>query len=359
MTGVASLQKMVHTDRYMVYGKQYADLKATLKVSIFSGDFQPVLNKLEAIKSASKKETFLLLALHRETTVFLIENQVNDLPRDKQQALLDFVASVEYIKQKDLAAHIIQRDVDIFRNNLASAQNTKITELWLHFLIMLNCADNSNKWLLPFIQLAKTPNTMATAYLPTMPQDHFEEIMRANEDARRQQGGRENQTLYMCPNGHPYIIGNCGRPVATAKCNCCGAAIGGDRYVAAAGNVLAAGRGDRTAKGHILGNAGARSKVPIPERKLSPVSVSLIRLLTHIAMHLGASENAANVAPLIAPPIANNQVAQFLMQHIELDLEIIAKALNRSPEECCLFLHILLANVLTVQQGNFLDSSGM
>ena len=39
-----------------------------------------------------------------------------------------------------------------------------------------------------------------------------------------------------CPEGHVYVVGNCGGVQQGARCPECGAAIGGHRYQLAAGN---------------------------------------------------------------------------------------------------------------------------
>lgn len=39
-----------------------------------------------------------------------------------------------------------------------------------------------------------------------------------------------------CPNGHIYVTANCGGAVHTARCNECGATIGGANHRLAAGN---------------------------------------------------------------------------------------------------------------------------
>lgn len=43
-----------------------------------------------------------------------------------------------------------------------------------------------------------------------------------------------------CPNGHVYVIGNCGGAVETARCAECGATIGGSGHRLAEGNTAAA-----------------------------------------------------------------------------------------------------------------------
>jgi len=50
-------------------------------------------------------------------------------------------------------------------------------------------------------------------------------------------------------------------------------------------------REDRTQPGHILGRANRRVVVAQTERKMTPVGCTTLRLLTHIAMLLGANEN--------------------------------------------------------------------
>ena len=54
----------------------------------------------------------------------------------------------------------------------------------------------------------------------------------ANNDAY------EHLTWYTCPRGHPYTVGNCGRPMALSICSApgCGETIGGEHHTSAAGN---------------------------------------------------------------------------------------------------------------------------
>lgn len=47
---------------------------------------------------------------------------------------------------------------------------------------------------------------------------------------------------------------------------------------------------DHSRPGHILGSPGERSLDAVSERKLSPIANALLRLLTHIAMFIGAND---------------------------------------------------------------------
>ncbi len=44
---------------------------------------------------------------------------------------------------------------------------------------------------------------------------------------------------YKCPNGHIYVIGDCGGAMVRSRCNECGATIGGDSHRLDATNRLA------------------------------------------------------------------------------------------------------------------------
>ncbi|KAK6168601.1 hypothetical protein SNE40_019799 [Patella caerulea] len=99
-----------------------------------------------------------------------------------------------------------------------------------------------------------------------------------------------NPTVYRCPNGHAYIIGECGRPYTVSKCNQCNATKGGQGHQATAGNTTDDGQ-DRSKTGHILGLADQRPLVAIPERSMSPSVCAIIRMMTHMSMLLGAKQN--------------------------------------------------------------------
>lgn len=46
--------------------------------------------------------------------------------------------------------------------------------------------------------------------------------------------------FYECPNGHPYVIGECGGAMQASRCPECGARIGGGSHTLASGNRVAA-----------------------------------------------------------------------------------------------------------------------
>ena len=51
-------------------------------------------------------------------------------------------------------------------------------------------------------------------------------------------------------------------------------------------------RQDRTKTGHALGDPGSRPTVAEPQRNLSPILCSLVRIVMHAALVMGASRDA-------------------------------------------------------------------
>ena len=51
-------------------------------------------------------------------------------------------------------------------------------------------------------------------------------------------------------------------------------------------------RNDRTETGHVLGRAAKLGPISAPERKLNRATFSILRLLTHISMYIGANTNS-------------------------------------------------------------------
>eukprot|EP01052_Picozoa_sp_SAG31_P052616 SAG31_NODE_13069_length_895_cov_0.837940_1_plen_215_part_10 len=72
-----------------------------------------------------------------------------------------------------------------------------------------------NSWL---HELLFSPHVLATACIPTMPVDEMAMVM----------SGLQFQGLkwYKCPRGHPYTVGECGKPMQRAVCAQCGSRIG-------------------------------------------------------------------------------------------------------------------------------------
>ena len=67
----------------------------------------------------------------------------------------------------------------------------------------------------------------------------MQSIMRALVKSNADLAGRGYQGqghFYKCPNGHPYVIGDCGGATEATVCPECGVQIGGTGHRLAAGN---------------------------------------------------------------------------------------------------------------------------
>ncbi|NXP49457.1 RN213 ligase, partial [Heliornis fulica] len=150
--------------------------------------------------------------------------------------------------------------------------------------------------------------------------------------------------LTACPNGHPCTVGECGRPMETSQCVDCGAQVGGEWHRALPGFQEFRSTVDRTQTGHILGDAQHRKTTGVSDRDLSPVVFMLIRLLTHLAMLLGATKDSQSLQKIIKPPV--HDPVSFLQQHIREDLAQLTRILGKSVDETVNILHLVLISLL-------------
>ncbi|KAK0676637.1 RN213 ligase, partial [Pygoscelis papua] len=190
-----------------------------------------------------------------------------------------------------------------------------LIEMAVHTAAVLLCGQNPI--LQPLRNLAFRPCTM--------------EVKRFNSDSK-------------CPNGHPCTVGECGRPMETSRCLDCGVPVGGERHKALPGFQEFRNNEDRTQTGHILGDAQHRKTMGMSDRAMSPVVFVLIRLLTHLAMLLGATKNAQSLQKIIKPSVSNP--VSFLQQHIQEDLAQLTKILGKSVDETINMLHLVLSSLL-------------
>ncbi|NWW98516.1 RN213 ligase, partial [Caloenas nicobarica] len=150
--------------------------------------------------------------------------------------------------------------------------------------------------------------------------------------------------LSSCPNGHPCTVGECGRPVETSRCLDCGVSVGGMYHKALPGFREFWSNEDRTQTGHILGDVRQRRAMGVSDRAMSPAVFVLIRLLTHLAMLLGATRHPQSLQNIIKPAV-NNSVG-FLQQHIQEDLAQLTKILGKSVDETINIVHLVLGSLL-------------
>ncbi|KAK3585575.1 hypothetical protein CHS0354_036762 [Potamilus streckersoni] len=341
------------SDRYIVCGPHYIDIREAL-TKVVLGEDSDQLDK--AIKHTrlpeNKKEILLCLALHREITMSrLQEVEENKITPQVIEMLQKYCSEARFMKNKEVAQKILQNSYGIQSPVLTVTPGLDLKQqgvlcLLMHCDIVLRNTNGNRTLAEPLIRLATQPQTMRDAFIPTMPQDDVQEIREVLLGNRKQ----DNPVFYRCPNGHPYVIGDCGRPYTVSKCPKCGLEIGGERHLARPGNAPDPGV-DHTETGHILGRAENRVQIG-PERSLTPAYYGIIRLLTHLTMMLGANIDSLAVSQFIKPDITNDMVSQFLWQHIEHDLDDLHKALGKSLDDVFIIMHSILFGVMESPRDN-------
>ncbi|KAL3881512.1 hypothetical protein ACJMK2_027944 [Sinanodonta woodiana] len=343
------------SDRYIVCGPLYTDIReAVTKVVLGEGTDQ--LDKaIKDTRVPEKKEILLCLALHREITMSRLQEVGNSKITQKTIDMLQkYCSEADFMKNKEVAQKILQNTYGVQSPILTVTPGLDLKQqgvlcLLMHFDLVLRNINGNRSLVQPLIRLATQPQTMKDAFIPTMPQDDVQEI----REVLLAYKGKDTPVFYRCPNGHPYVIGDCGRPYTVSKCPKCGSEIGGQLHEPHPGNVVDPGV-DRTESGHILGRAENRTQIG-PERTLTPAYCGIIRLLTHLTMMLGANVDSLAMSQFIKPEITEDMVSQFLWQHIEHDLDDLHRTLGKSLDDVFIIMH----SILYVMMENYRGNSGI
>jgi hypothetical protein len=246
----------------------------------------------------------------------MTNTQVSD---ENVKLLSDFCQKSDVIMNKCLAKKMISGKVpDLLAVATKSPRDRGLAEVILHFNIVMYGIED-NKLLQPLINLIVNPETMKNAYLPAMPQDELDEISEilAQSDSRK-------AVFYCCPNGHPYVIGDCGKPWVEGVCPACNAIIGGKGHELVESNSLIF-CDDEKQKGYILG--APQYHEPVAIRQMTVTTTSIVRLFVHMSMYLGAVEQAEVVSELCKPAVDTETVAEFLWKHMQYNIDSIAAAI--------------------------------
>ncbi|XP_070580814.1 E3 ubiquitin-protein ligase rnf213-alpha-like isoform X2 [Ptychodera flava] len=341
-------------DRFVTCGNTYQELREAMAETLISADFKKVDKILRnRCKSNEEKQSLLLLAIYREITMCHANKYADgaqQTPVDAQvtQNLVTYVKSAHFVTAGDFAEDLIfnRQGGKCGSLNVTPDQRPHthtVSALVIHAMIVLKCCSHYNA-ILPYVTLFENPQNMANSFFPTMHEDLILEAKAAIS---------ESVQWYECPNGHPYTIGECGRPYGLGQCKDCGAAIGGQSHTPAAGNKLAR-MHDTTQTGHILGAPDRRhNEIPVPERQMPPVATAIVRLLMHAAMIGAATKAPRNLTGVIHPTINNNAVPQFLLHHLDCDLQLLSRASGKSIDDSALIVHMVLNRMLTTKpQGH-------
>ncbi|XP_026908049.2 E3 ubiquitin-protein ligase RNF213 isoform X1 [Acinonyx jubatus] len=331
-------------DRYLVHGDRYKSLRDAVGKAVLECKPLAIAAAVKVSRNPGPQQAaHLLLALFREVATLYRLPDANLHPKPEQrEALNSFIEESEVLSHQDIklfATSLVADTLPLLSTGVRdSSLEGTVAELAVHVAILLLCGHSDV--LEPLRNLAFSPATMASAFLPTMPEDLLAQAQNWK--------GLEGVHWYMCPNGHPCSVGECGRPMEQSHCVDCGAVIGGINHRPEDGFLAVTNHTDRTQTGHVLGVALGRRETVVSDRQLAPAVFLLLRLLTHLAMLLGAAQSPEAVINIIKPPVRDPR--GFLQQHIRQDLEQLTRTLGRSADEAINAVHLVLRSLLGRQR---------
>ncbi|MCJ8738386.1 hypothetical protein PDJAM_G00035330 [Pangasius djambal] len=333
-----------HVDQYLVYGEDYKTIREAVAKAVIEGRAQTIG---EAVKTCActpkRKALYILLALFQEvTSLFQAANPVLHPKPEQRQALEDYVHGLKYFtpEMKVFAETLLNNRLgSLSVDRHQSSTKLTITEISIHLKAILLCGIEGV--LSPLLHLAFSPATMRMAFIPTMPEDML-------ATAKKVLG----YTWYTCPNGHPCVVDKCGKPTRLGRCLECDATVGGISHQPVKGFNKMRQEGDRTQTGHILGDPQRRDNPDALDTKsLSLTPFTLVRMMTHLAMLLGASEQHQSqyIAQIIQPPVQDP--CEFLIRHLMKDLEHLGRALGKGVDDTVTTVHLMLSWALEPPQN--------
>ncbi|XP_029363545.1 E3 ubiquitin-protein ligase rnf213-alpha [Echeneis naucrates] len=330
-------------DQYLVCGEDYKTIRNAVAKVVMEGKVDGLEEACEGCRCLPQwKTVFLLMALYREVTTLYRETNVSFHPKPEQLDVLTTYIQTSKVLASPEVKHFARALVANQLGPLAVRQGASgahcvLMELTIHLAAVLHCGNH--QILFPLQELARAPANMRAAFLPTMPEDMLALAQQAMGPLR----------WYTCPNGHPCTIGECGQPMEKSRCVDCDAEIGGLNHTAVQGFHQIAPQADRTEKGHILGDPGRRDNPDMQDTKsISFFPFNIVRMLTHMAMLLGACRDPQAISATIKPQVPDP--APFLLAHLQKDVEILIKYLGKGTDDTVSAVHLLISSLLEPPQ---------
>nr|XP_023658495.1 E3 ubiquitin-protein ligase rnf213-alpha-like [Paramormyrops kingsleyae] len=182
------------------------------------------------------------------------------------------------------------------------------------------------------------PSRAENWFLPTMP-DLVHNTAEWEETAK-------SGKAWKCSCGEIFLIENCGRPYVVARCPRCESPVGGLYHKAEKGFTEVT---EQDEKGHILGDPSKRRSLEDSERSLSGAAFNLARALIHASLLWGATEDSDAVKGIVRNP--GWHVGKHLFDHLQKDIDLLAKATGRNAEEAEMTIHLFLKHIMESSSG--------
>ncbi|XP_052239407.1 E3 ubiquitin-protein ligase rnf213-alpha-like [Dreissena polymorpha] len=331
-------------DKYLVVGQTYKNLREAVAKRIIDGDTDAFKSLLETT-SNELLEIHLQLAVHREITCANVRKS-GQISTKGIERLTKFLMGSDMITNKDFLKMLLTNQLQPTFLNMTPGTDIHqqgLQCLLVHFKIVMALFDGKSTILDPLKAVVTGHENIMNVFLPTMPHEVEElcELVKQNNRTR----------IYCCPNGHPYTIGDCGRPDYIGTCNLCKEKIGGTSHNLLPGNTEYKDE-NTTRKGHIIGRS-VRNGVIQPVRELNPIHSIAVRLLLHMAMFLGPVDR---IYKLIKPAVKEREVSAFLLDHIQSNIEDLRRALGRSADDVLSLMHAVI-DIMMKESGTTVNSN--
>ncbi|XP_028991062.2 E3 ubiquitin-protein ligase rnf213-beta [Betta splendens] len=326
------LQRMVSTtvDTFLCCGTSYRATRDALCQVLSENGCDSFVAHLQTLRGSHT--SLVALALFRHITCRYRSPDANMHPSPQEISKLENILThVRPTEFREFCSSLLANQIGGLGSRLhistnLPAQRQTLLELLVHLGSVLLSGSSLLVCLHP---IASQPQNV-TNFLPTMPDDHTSEV--------RQWLAGERALMYHCANGHPCIVGECGKPMETSTCPECGIKIGGNNHRSVPGFTPRAVYSDQTRTGHILG--GATQRAEAPERQLTMAQSCILRLLTHLTLLQGAIRDQEGVGGMIHPrPL---DIFSFLWNHLEKDMSVLGDTLDQNMDNTAVTVHLVL-----------------
>nr|XP_039262088.1 E3 ubiquitin-protein ligase rnf213-alpha-like [Styela clava] len=189
-----------------------------------------------------------------------------------------------------------------------------------------------------FRRLCTEPASVENLFWPGMPVSMFFSIRDALQ-------AETQVAVYACPNGHPYIIGECTRPMVEAKCPTCGETIGGRLHVAAEGNERIE-QTEESQAGYQL-NSDTVGKDD-PSDRMSKQGVALVHFIIHCCMLVGLEYDKETICRMLGI-VSPQDSRKYLHSKLQENMDDFANAMGRNLDDAITIMHSCFKSILNTE----------
>lgn len=357
---VASFVVSKNVDEFTIVMQNLVDkssLRTVLAAFMLAGFHE--VNMLLLLNAASDSSLSSTIATLRE---WLRSSAVVESCTLQEKEMIEFCVVGLPAQKDDTTA--TDRHISYSLDKNSRPETVIMYRVMVHVAAILFLVDSSH----PFCFLKRIitdPSALQTSFFPTMPED-------TTKMAQGVMGGR----WYACPNGHPYVVDQCGRPMEVRVCTECGAHIGGEDHNLLDSNkdlgdvgsdyfkktILA----DRTERGYCIGSVEqerAENKV-YSVRELTPSAVRVIRLLIHTSLYLGSrlasnTEWSRDIGRLLNSSYCtlSGHAIDFFEERLLADWDILIGMVAMSIDDVSVMLHGVLLYAMHVDGVSFFSET--